>query len=627
MTKIPHGNRNRRLSAGRRLTQLLICALLLCAPAAAVPVSSFPVLAEAMWSEEYYRAVDTSGRLSDAESDSLDSGCLAFMEAWHMDFAMIAITSDRLSGRDLTEYARAYYNSCGFGYGPGRDGCLAVWNTDTDEMVIVPFGNAAGRIPADYLSYVSGSAPGYQERYGVFGGMYASMRMLDKYLEGHDDSEIPQQTIPYSSLRVGEGAQMPAWYPKDPANFPQYLDADAPRVVDTANLFSLEEKAAMEARLAEIRAELNRDIVVFTDVSTYGLSRRVYAADFYDFNGYGCGDEHEGVCLFICMDPSDRGGWTCCTGPVTRGLYTEEIANQIDDMLYDCLGSGLYYKGVSDWIENFRRLYISGSPYTPDWAMQDKQAFTRFHDDSAPRVSDDAGILAADEITALTQQAAAVSEAYGMDVVIHTAMHPGNMGRQEFSDDYYYYNGYGYGENFDGILLTIFKQPGHAPDTPCITASGKASARLTDTNRNRLAGRCLFRLQEGKYYTAAAEWLSQADHMLRTGRVPRSEASWEITIFLEMMAGLIVGAVFFLKAKATMAEPEAEDNADRYLVRKSLHIRKVANTLLHSSTTKAYSPAEEDRSSGGSSSGGSSSYSSSYSGSSGSTHSGSGRNF
>ena len=40
------------------------------------------------------------------------------------------------------------------------------------------------------------------------------------------------------------------------------------------------------AFLKIMREELGKDIVVFTDVSTYGLGQDVYAGDFFDFNGY-----------------------------------------------------------------------------------------------------------------------------------------------------------------------------------------------------------------------------------------------------------------------------------------------------------------------------------------------------
>ena len=439
---------------------------------------------------------------------------------------------------------------------------------------------------------------------------------------------LPDGEVPDPSLRVGEDSDMPAWYPKDPAAFPFYHDENAPRVVDTADIFSDEEESRMESRLAEIRAQLGKDIVVFTDVSTYGLSHAVYAADFYDFNGYGIGDDREGACLMICMDPEDRGWWCCCTGPVTRGLYTEEAANQIDDLLYEYMRDGEYGPGVMDWIENFRRLYTTGSPYSEDWVLESPDTFQRFHDPDAPRIVDDAGILTGDEILSLEAKAGSVSEKYGVDVVVHTALNEGIVDMTTFADRFFLTHGYGLGEDYDGIQLTIFKRPGYK-GRECVTASGSASDKLTDVTRPRLETRCDSLVYDGEYYEAARRWISQADHMLRTGRAPRSDASWMFVTILELLVGLIFGRISLGRAKAGMATPEIKENADACLVPGSLKIRNVQDTFLYATMDRVYSPPKEDRSSDDSSSGssGHSSYSSSYSGSSGSSHSGSGRSF
>ena len=611
------------------LSAVLLLAVFLSCPV--LPVRLLTVQGETLWSEENSRAHDTSGKLSEAEEESLDEDCLAFMKVWHADLALLAVSSDRYEGSSLSSFAETWYRSCGFGYGPSKDGFQMAWDTDTDEVVILAFGAAGNMVPEDYLRYVKESVPSYREKYGLYGPMYASLRFLQNYLADHAEKPVSEDTVPDPSLRVGDGSDMPSWYPKDPVSFPMYHDETAPRVTDTADIFSSEEEAAMEARLAEIRKETDRDIVIFTDVSTYGLERKVYAADFYDYNGYGCGNDREGICLFICMDPADRGAWTCCTGPVTMGLYTQEIADQIDDMLYEYLGAGQYYKGVADWIENCRRLYISGSPYTPDWALLSEDGFNRFHDADAPRVIDDADLLTEEEIRLLSEQAADLSQKYGMDFVIHTARHPGNMTRQEFSDRFYLYNGYGLGEEYDGILLTIFKRPGYTPPSPCVTASGKGSEKLTETNRSRLCSRCLSRVESGRYYDAANSWLSQTEHMLRTGRAPRSAASWGFSVLGSLLAGLIFGGISLASASSSMNTPKVHSDAGRYLVPGSLHIRTVEDTFLYSNVSKTYSPEEKERSSSSddssSSGSSSSSFSSSYSGSSGTTHSGSGRNF
>ncbi|MDO5133815.1 MAG: TPM domain-containing protein [Eubacteriales bacterium] len=691
---------------------------------------------EPLWSEEFYRAVDTSGGLSPAEQQSLDKTCLEFMQTYHTDLSLLAVTSDRYAGATLEDLADSYYTGSGFGYGEGKDGFQMVWDTQTDEVLIRAYGAAQDMIPPTYLKHVEESVVSFKEKYNVYGPLYATSRYLSNYLRGageatkqegeafvsgtgtaSDDfnsdaaarSEQPdaaegdgagaaeadaagsggagsadaagsegaggaaqagegtegtgegtpsdvsgaQQTkdgsdvsgeggrtlsdrermlpdgqMPDEALRVGEGSGMPSWYPKDPASFPFYHDENAPRIVDLADIFTAEEEARMEARLAELRPLLGRDIVVFTDNTTYGLSRSVYAADFYDFNGYGIGEDREGCCLMISMESGNRGWWCCCTGPDTRGLYTETVANQIDDMLYEYMVDGDYGTGVADWIENFRRLYTTGSPYSEEWALMDKSSFTRFHDESAPRVVDDAMILTQSEIESLTAKAASISEKYGIDVVIHTARNQGILDRDEYGDKYFTFNGYGYGDDYDGILLTIFKRPNYSGGAR-VYASGKALNKLTAVNKERLENRCEDVVLHREYADAADQWLDQAEHMLRTGRAPRSSGSWEFVTVIELLAGLIFGGVSLSGAKRKMATPAIRENANAYVVKNSISIRRIADHLIDVASSRTYSPVRRESSGGGGSSsgGGHSSYSSSYSGSSGSSHSGSGRTF
>ena len=681
----------------------LILALSAAAAAAALPPGTVTAYAaeaeaeedasEAMWSETFYRASDTSGELTPEEQKSLDETCLEFMKTYQADLSLLAITSEYLEGTTLSDLAASYYENSEFGYGPGKSGFQLIWVKSTDQALIEAYGDAADLIPQDYLQFAAREIPKYEEGHGVYGPLYAGTRFLSNYLRGGGKETAPVETTadaqaaaagntgdesvdpessaesatlaasqvqqeksytgdenddlqlitagdplsdkermlpdgekPDQSLRVGEDSDMPAWYPKEPQTFPFYHDTDAPRIVDTADIFSDEEESSMEARLAELREQLGKDIVVFTDTSTYGLSRSVYAADFYDFNGYGIGDDREGVCLMICMDPSDRGWWACCTGPETMGLYTETVANQIDDLLYEYMRAGDYGTGVADWIENFRRLYTTGSPYSEDWALLSESSIERFHDDAAPRVVDDAFLLTDEEISRLTAKAAALSEKYGLDVVIHTARNEGILDRDKYGDQFWKIKGYGLGDNYDGLQLTIFKCPSYSGDTR-VAAYGKGLKKFTEVNESRLKSRVNDLVLSQDYYGAAERWLDFSDHMLKTGRVPRSSASWGFFTILEMLAGLIFGGSSLARAKARMATPAIREDADAYLVPGSLKIRKVHDTLVDTTVSKQYSPRPKENRSSGGSSGGHSSYSGGYSGSSGSSHSGSGRNF
>lgn len=149
---------------------------------------------------------------------------------------------------------------------------------------------------------------------------------------------------------------LPEWYPEDISTFVPFNDPNAERVIDNADIFSDADEAAMRELIAEISAESSKDIVILTDTEAYGMEHRMLAADFYDFNGYGIGTGHDGIIIFICMDPMNRDWQTVTTGSVID-IYTEHVANKIDDSLYEYLSEGRYGEGVIDWIYNIRTLY------------------------------------------------------------------------------------------------------------------------------------------------------------------------------------------------------------------------------------------------------------------------------
>ena len=595
----------------------LICALIL--------LLSLAVYADDPWSEEYYRIIDYTNTLTDEEMDSLDADCIEILREYRVDLAVLAVGAEDLGEDSLESWARDEYEYCSFGYGDNRDGFMAAYNADTEEVVILCFGNAETRMDADFRSFICLSAPGYREEYGLFGVMYAVIRHTQNYLADHPAEGTGEPTAaPAGQDGRGGTEGKPAWYPDDPANFEKYHDPDAPRVVDVADIFTDAEEAAMEARLGEIRAELGKDIVIFTDVSAYGLGHAVYSADFYDFNGYGIGPEYEGACLFVCMDPNDRGFWTCCTGPETRGLFTEVFANQLDDRLYDYMVEGDYGDGAADWIENFRNLYRTGMPFPPEW-LPEGGTFNRTHDAAAPRVVDELAVLTEEQFRSLTEEAKAISDKYGLDVVVHAALNDTSLYNTDFNELWYSCKGYGFGEDYDGIVLTLLRQSGYGTYF-YVDGYGKGLDRLTYVNKYRLEDKCFNKYLDTTEYDALRQGLKDLRHMLKTGRVTRTPGYWGLIAALGAFVGAAFGGIALSVAKRKMAVPRVKQTATDYLERDSLHIADVQDQYLNTTTTRKYSPVERS-SGGGSSGGGGSSYSSSYSGSSGTSHSGSGRSF
>ncbi len=572
------------------------------------------------WSEEYYRIIDYTDTLSDAEVDSLDEECIELMRDYHVDMALMIMTNETLEGDSLEDWARYVYTACSFGYGSGKDGFMAAYNADTEEIILLCFGSAGERVDKDYRDFILSAAPGYREEYGLFGVLYAVIRHTRNYLADNAGA-VPSEQTPGDRNSRGHTEGKPDWYPDHPAEFEKYHDPDAPRVVDVADIFTDGEEKAMEARLTEIRAELGKDIVVFTDVSNYGLSRAVYAADFYDFNGYGIGPDYEGACLYICMDPDDRGFWTCCTGPETRSLFTERFANQLDDRLFDYMVAGDYGEGAADWIENFRNLYLTGMPFPPAWLPGPD--FQRTHDGSAPRVVDTLDLLSPEELASLTKQAKAISDQFGLDVAVLVTRNDTSLYNMDFLDLYYQCMGYGFGKNYDGILLTLLADK----DYVYVNGYGRGTEKLTERNRDRLEKKCERRFDGDNAYATLRLGLKDIRHMEKTGRVPRTWSYWVWITVLGAAVGAIAGGIGLGAAQKKMASPSVRMSAMDYLVRDSLRLDNTMDQYVDTDTTRKYSPVQRSSGGGGSSGGGRSSYSSSYSGSSGTSHSGSGRSF
>ncbi len=608
----------------------ILLALCLCAGGASAFAANDP------WSEEYYRASDVTDEMTDAEQEDLDALCIDFMKTYKLDIALLAVTPEYYEGETLEEHAEAYYKHCGFGYGDGADGFVMIYDAETEEAALLAFGAARDAVPQDYLDYVARKAPELRAEHRIWGVLYGTTKYLRNYMEDptsyggtRDSGDVSAD----SAAPAFSGAEKPAWYPDDPQSFAFFHNETAPRVVDAADIFTDAEERRLEARLGEIRAELQKDLVIYTDTTDYGLGHHICAADFYDYGGYGCGDEYEGACLFIDMDPDNRGWYCACTGSETKALYTEDIANQIDDALYEYMAagasgeSGAFAEGVADWAENFRTLYAKGTPFAPEWYPEQGTTLTPHHDANAPRVVDEIGLLTDAEVAELTEKAATISQKYGVDVAIHTMRSPTGMDYDEVARQYYTYMGYGVGDNYDGILLTVFKRPGYYA-TSRITGVGSVAEKLTETNYDRLLGYYKGEATEDHYFRGAAEWLRQTDHLLRTGRVARSNFYWGAIAALGALIGAIFGGIALGGAKKKMAPPRMQTNADAYFDGSASRISDGGAVFLYSTTSRRYDP-KESSSSGSRSSGSShhSTYHSSYHGSSGRSHSGSGRRF
>lgn len=609
----------------KKLLAVLAVALL---AVSLIPFSAFAQEGDG-W-DVVYRVEDHVGVISDRDIINLNEHAESLFVETDFDFAAVVYRSVDLEGGTDADLVNTFYRSRNLGCGQNHDGIVLGLNTDDFTFVMISYGRGTIVFDESELKLLSA---GVLQGYSSLGWVTAIQRFLE-----HSSLMLSRSDVPYvfetesyaeDTCVFGPedvtGYSMPDWFP---ANISEWTftaaDENAPRVRDDADLFTDAEEAQLEERIRSIAPKYQADIVVFTDVSSYGMEHSVYAADYYDFGGFGYGPAHDGFCLFICMDPADRGGWTCVTGS-PRGLYTESNAEALDDVLYDeYLSRGAYFDGVYDWIGNIGTLLDKGVPFAPPWFPSINEHRERTHDASAPRVVDDSGVLTADQIAALTEKAAQLSEKYGVDVVIHTAPSDYNFGADYYTDAFYNVKGYGFGDGYDGIVLTLFTD---GENGACVLPYGSGSKNMSERNLSKLTSNVEALALSGSWYGAAERWLNSVDSVYKTGRVPWTPIGVAIRGFFSAIVSGISAAVSSGKAKRSMVTVQHAYSANDYLKRDSLRFDAGGDTLINTSVSRVYSPMVTESGKTSSSSGGHSSHSSSYHGHSGTSHSGSGRKF
>ena len=89
----------------------------------------------------------------------------------------------------------------------------------------------------------------------------------------------------------------------------------APYLTDNADLLTDNEEVLLNRRLEELSQKEKMDIVVVTATDLDGKSPQSYADDFFDYNGFGYGDKHNGILLLYRHDqPGYRDIYISTTG-------------------------------------------------------------------------------------------------------------------------------------------------------------------------------------------------------------------------------------------------------------------------------------------------------------------------
>ena len=243
-----------------------------------------------------------------------------------------------------------------------------------------------------------------------------------------------------------------------------------------------------------------------------------------------------------------------------------------------------------------------------------------------PRLVDDAGLLAQDDKYTLVRKLDNLSDKWQLDVVVVTNNSLGDKSVEAYADDFYDYNGYGYGENDDGILLLLSMETREW----AISTYGKAIDIFTDSEQQYISDGFLPYLSDGDYFGGFMRFAELCDSSVEayneTGYTEHNGGSkapfgWLSAIGGSLIIGLIAGfaTAMTLRSQLTSVKPQAMATA--YAKKGSLNITERNDLFLYHNITRVAKPKDND--SGSSRRSHSGGHSSTHTSSSGRSHGGS----
>ena len=132
---------------------------------------------------------------------------------------------------------------------------------------------------------------------------------------------------------------------------------------DEADLLTDREESELIAKLENICSQKQMEVVVAAFETIGEYSPMEYADDFYDYNGYGCGADRDGLILIVVMDTSD---WWISTRGSAITAFTDAGIDFIGEQIVPYLSDGDYYGAFSRFAEQcvaFIDQANTGDPY------------------------------------------------------------------------------------------------------------------------------------------------------------------------------------------------------------------------------------------------------------------------
>ena len=225
-----------------------------------------------------------------------------------------------------------------------------------------------------------------------------------------------------------------------------------------------------------------------------------------------------------------------------------------------------------------------------------------------PRLVDNANLLNAAEKVHLLQQLDEISQRQQVDVVVVTVNSLEGKSAMAYADDFFDYNGYGFGENLDGILLLVSMEQRDW----WISTTGYGITAFTDAGLEYIADCVVPKLSDGRYGKAFDIFAEKCDDFItqaRTGEpydvnnMPKEPFRFGLCLFISIFVGLFVAGCVIWGLQSQLKTVHAQPGAENYFLLSAPQLTVNKETYLYSTMSSRPKPKPSEMSRSGSRSG------------------------
>lgn len=278
---------------------------------------------------------------------------------------------------------------------------------------------------------------------------------------------------------------------------------------------------------------------------TYGYCEDLYNANATKENG-----------IALTYNYGDNKYSFYCSG-AAENLFSEDIQ---DNTLWSVFAyTETYYEGAYAYLVAVEEI-ISKSPAVNEPATDapKTEPTTEFvpTDRTLPLVVDNADVLTDIEESALISKLEALGSEYDIEIGAVTVDSYEGKDPQDFADDFYDYNGYGYGENDDGFIVVFNTGEGDGNRNIAISTHGTGIDFLTDNEISLIIEMMIAPIKNGDFAGAFDSFVVECENAIN----PSISIIWiPVSILIGFGLAFLIVKIQASKLKTVRAQVNAAD--------------------------------------------------------------------